>query len=224
MKGREANDHAMDVSAPSVLHKLFQHFRTKRMRLFERTLQVSNRTRVLDLGGGSSIWQFASVQPRLTILNLPGAEERMSRRIDWVIGDGRMLPFRDGSFDVVFSNSVIEHVGTRAEQQRFADEIARVGRRYWIQTPNRRFPIELHLMLPLIHFLPKSWQRRIVNRFTVWERLTHPSEPVRAFYLHHFLNELNLLDQGELSKLFPDATVIVERVLGIPKSLIAVRR
>lgn len=78
-------------------------------------------------------------------------------------------------------------------------------------------------MLPLVHFFPKSWQRVIVNRFTLWERLAHPSEPARAYYLDHFLNELNLLSTNDLKSLFPGATVMAERVLGFPKSLIAFR-
>lgn len=193
------------------------------MRLFERTFQVSPRTRVLDVGGSPLIWEFAPVQPRLTVLNFPSAIERGYHGMDLVAGDGRRLPFRDGAFDIVFSNSVIEHAGTRAEQRQFADEVARVGRRYWVQTPNRFFPVELHMMLPFIHYLPKSWQRPIVTRFTGWQLLVRPDEEARRSYIDHFLNELNLLDAGELRALFPDATVISERLLGMPKSLIAVR-
>lgn len=193
------------------------------MRLFERTFDISSRTRVLDVGGSPRIWDLASVQPQLTILNLAAAVERTSRPIDLVAGDGRMLPFEDAAFDIVFSNSVIEHVGTRADQRTFAAEIARVGRQYWVQTPNRRFPVELHVMLPLVHYLPKSWQKRIVDRFTIWERLIRPDEHMRAFYLHHFLNELNLLDAHDLRALFPESKVISETVLGLSKSLIAVR-
>lgn len=211
------------MSNATRLTRFVRHFRTRRMRLFERTLEISSRTRVLDVGGSLSIWQFAHVQPQLTIFNLPPAIERTSRRVDAVAGDARALPFRDGAFDIVFSNSVIEHIGTRADQRRFAEEVARVGRQYWVQTPNRHFPIELHVMLPFIHYLPKSWQRRIVTRFTLWERFVHPSEAARAFFIDHFLNELNLLDAGELRSLFPDSKVISETVLGFSKSLIAVR-
>jgi Methyltransferase domain len=211
------------VSNEALLHNLFRHFRSRRMRLFERTLHISSRTSVLDVGGSPLIWEFAAVQPRLTILNLPSAIERSSRSIQLVAGDARLLPFNDAAFDVVFSNSVIEHIGAQSDQCRFAQEVARVGRQYWIQTPNRHFPIELHMMLPLIHYLPKSWQRRIVNRFTVWEKIVRPTEQFRASYVHHFLDELNLLDAREMKSLFPDAKVISERVLGLSKSLIAVR-
>ncbi len=70
------------------------------------------------------------------------------------------LPFADQSFDLVFSNSVIEHVGSRDTQARFASEIARVGKLFWLQTPNRYFPIEQHLWTPLVHWLPRRWQGR----------------------------------------------------------------
>ena len=211
------------VTSQALLHKLFRYFRSRRMRLFERTLQISRQTRVLDVGGSPLIWEFASIQPRLTIVNLPSAIERSSDHISFVAADARVLPFRDAAFDVVFSNSVIEHIGSQADQRKFAEEVARVGRRYWIQTPNRHFPIELHVMLPLIHYFPKSWQRRIVHRFTVWEKIMQPTQQSRAFYVHHFLEELNLLDARELQSLFPDANVISETLFGLSKSLIAVR-
>ena len=134
-----------------------------------------------------------------------------------------MLPFKDLAFDVVFSNSVIEHVGARADQERFAQEVGRVGHRYWIQTPNRHFPVELHVMFPFVHDLPKSWQRPILNRFTVWQLLVRPTEQERLSYVDHVLNDLNLLDASELQALFPSGTVISERVLGLPKSLVAIR-
>lgn len=192
------------------------------MRLFERTFCITPQTRILDVGGSPIIWQFARVQPRLTILNFPSALERAAAGADLVGADGRMLPFKDNAFDIVFSNSVIEHVGTRKDQQKFADEVRRVGRCHWIQTPNRRFPIELHLMLPFIHYLPKPVQRAVVTRFTVWQYLIRPREAERTSYINHFLSELNLLDAAALQQLFPSASIVRERMAGLTKSLIAV--
>jgi hypothetical protein len=192
------------------------------MRLFERTFHITPQTRVLDVGGSSFIWQFASVRPRLTILNFPSALDHGFVGVDRVAADGRMLPFKDNSFDIVFSNSVIEHVGTTADQQRFADEARRVGRSFWIQTPNRRFPVELHLMLPFIHYFPKQVQRAIVTRFTIWQHVVRPREAERSSYISHFLCDLNLLDASSLQRLFPDATIVRERMAGFTKSLIAV--
>lgn len=193
------------------------------MRRFERTFALTPRTRVLDVGGSPLIWQFASIQPRLTILNLPAALGWAAPAIARVAGDGCMLPFRDAAFDIVFSNSVIEHLGTQSQRERFAQEIARVGRYYWVQTPNRHFPLEMHLMMPIVHYLPKNWQSRIIRRFTIWQLLAEPSRAQREYYIHHVLNELHLLNASELQALFRDGRIVRERFLGLTKSLIAVR-
>lgn len=211
------------MTASLIVQRAFQHFRSQRMRLFEKTFRISSQTRILDVGGSPDIWKFSSTAPKLTLLNLPSALVSSRSGIAQVAADGRILPFRDQSFDIVFSNSVIEHVGGALDQQRFATEVSRVGRYYWVQTPNRRFPIELHLMMPLIHYMPKTLQVRLVNRFTLWEVLIKPSEFERTAYINHFLNELRLLDAPALQALFPEAHILTERTLGLRKSLIAVR-
>jgi 2-polyprenyl-3-methyl-5-hydroxy-6-metoxy-1,4-benzoquinol methylase len=193
------------------------------MRMFEKTFALTPRTRVLDVGGSSQIWDFVTVRPRLTIVNLPSAVEAAGADEDHIAGDGCMLPFRDGSFDIVFSNSVIEHVGSAVNQQRFAAEIARVGRCYWVQTPNRLAPFEMHAMLPFVHLLPKRWQSTIIRKFTPWELFARPTEAQKEYFYNHVVQELLLLDEHELRNLFPGAQIINERVMGLPKSLLAVR-
>jgi hypothetical protein len=196
------------------------HFRRQRMRRFLREFAIDARTRILDIGGTPDCWQLIGERPRVTLLNTPRAKDDLRGAASWVAGDGRALPFRDGSFDIVFSNSVIEHVGAAAGQQRFANEVARVGRAYWVQTPNRWFPVEQHLLTPLVHWLPKSWQRAIVPRFTVWAAVMRVSPDRRQFYLDHYLSEVNLLDARDLCRLFPNGRLIRERLCGWTKSLI----
>jgi hypothetical protein len=191
------------------------------MRRFVRECGITAETRVLDIGGTPDNWQLISVTPRLVLLNMPRARADLAGAAQWVAGDGRQLPFRDAAFDVVFSNSVIEHVGDAASQERFAREVARVGRAYWVETPNRWFPIEQHLLTPLVHWLPKHWQRAIVRRGTVWSALTRPTPDRRDFYIEHFLRDVRLLSRRELARLFPGARIIRERFLGLTKSLIA---
>src|SRR5579863_5094084 len=147
----------MKSSMPLAADRLSQWFRARRMRLFLAEFPLTGDTRVLDVGGNPRIWSTlpATVRPQITYLNLPRAAESDDDRQHLVFGDGCHLPFADHSFDIAFSNSVIEHVGGSDAQARFAEEIRRVGRAYWVQTPNRRFPVEQHLLTPLIHWLPK---------------------------------------------------------------------
>ena len=193
------------------------------MRHFQQTFAITAETRILDVGGSRSCWELLTVRPRITFLNLAGFPPDASARRQWVIADGCVLPFADASFDVVFSNSVIEHVGGPERQSLFAREAARAGKAYWIQTPNRWFPIETHMWTPFVHFLPPRWQAAIVARFTVWQMMTHPTPQQRDSYLRHFLSDIRLLDAAGLRTLFPGSTVVRERFLGFTKSLIAVK-
>jgi SAM-dependent methyltransferase len=161
--------------------------------------------------------------PRLVLLNQSRARHEIGAAETVVLGDGASLPFADQSFELVFSNSVIEHVGSREQQARFAAEIARVGKQYWVQTPNRYFPIEHHLWTPFIHWLPHRWQVAVAKRFSVWQTLTRTTPEQREFYLDHYLDSIRLLAASDLRVLFPGATVLRERFLGWTKSLVAWR-
>ncbi len=198
-------------------------FRTRRMRRFLTECALTPTTRVLDVGGNPLIWATLppSARPHLVYLNLPRAAEPEDGVSAWVFADGRQLPFADKSFDLVFSNSVIEHVGSMASQKQFADEIQRVGRTHWVQTPNRWFPVEPHLLTPLIHWLPRSWQRVLVPRVSVWA-LTSEANPLQRQYMFdHYFNDIVLLTAGELASLFPESRLIRERALGWTKSFVA---
>lgn len=135
------------------------------------------------------------------------------------MADGKALPFCDRAFDIVFSNSVIKHLGTIDQQRLFADECRRVGIRYYIQTPNRNFPIEPHFLTPIIHYLPRHIQRKLLQ-YTPWALITKPSEQK----IQQVFEEIRLLDKKELQSLFPDAEIWKERFLGLVKSWIAVRK
>ena len=203
---------------------VMRRFRARRMREFVRRFGVTQDTRILDVGGTPVNWLLADVRPRVTLLNMPRGQERGEAGFTFVSGDGCQLPFRDQSFEIVFSNSVIEHVGAPDQQRRFANEIRRVGKSYWVQTPNRRFPVEQHLLTPFVHWLPRSMQRAWVTKWTVWDWVERPSPDRRDFYIQHFLGDIRLLSDTELAALFPDAEILRERSLGWTKSLIAVKR
>jgi hypothetical protein len=132
----------------------------------------------------------------------------------WVRADGRALPFADRSFDLVFSNSVIEHVGNEQSQAQFAGEIRRVGRRYWVQAPNRYFPVEPHFNFPAFQFLPMSvrvWVARIWPYS--WPKQNEPELVVSQ------ARSIRLPSVGEMLNWFPGATVYPEKFLGLTKSV-----
>lgn len=193
------------------------------MQRFAREFGIKGETRILDVGGGPFNWSLLDVKPRVTIVNMPRAREAFDDHFVCVFADGRRLPFPDQSFDIVFSNSVIEHVGDWDSQRTFAAEIARVGRTYWVQTPNRGFPVEPHLMTPFLHFLPREWQSVIARRFTVWAMIERPSRDRWEYYIEHYLRDIRLVDAGEMQRLFPGAEIMRERLGGMTKALVAMR-
>lgn len=206
------------------LERMSRQFRARRMSAMIRILGVRDGWRVLDVGGTIDLWELAPVAPDLVLLNQSRAAADIGSGVPVVYGDGLALPFADGSFDLVFSNSVIEHVGNHHIQEVFAREIARVGRSYWVQTPDRRFPVEQHLWTPALHWLPRAVQKRLLRYpVTPWEWVTKPGTAEREYYLSHYCDAVHLLDQKGLKRLFPDAAILVERAFGWPKSLIAYR-
>lgn len=214
----------MPLGAKQRFELAMRSFRKRRMEEFVSAMGITASTRVLDVGGTPLNWRLLDARPRVTLLNTPRAQEPAAPGFEFVTANGCELPFRDRSFSIVFSNSVIEHVGSRDEQRRFAQEIRRVGIHYWVQTPNRWFPVEPHLLTPGLHFLPRNAQRALAHRWTVWDAVEHPSPDRRNFYIEHYLNDIRLLDAADLARLFPDGRVLRERWCGFTKSLIVVRR
>ncbi|HVW07120.1 MAG TPA: methyltransferase domain-containing protein [Bryobacteraceae bacterium] len=207
------------------LARIQKSFRAKRMRRFLHAFPGAGSSRILDVGGTAEIWELMpGAAGRVSLLNMPSATAEKGKAAAEVIhGDGCRLPFADGAFDIVFSNSVIEHVGDAEAQSRFASEIRRTGRAYWVQTPNRYFPIEMHLLTPFVHLLPQRWRAFIVRRFTVWQWIHHPSADRKEFYVEHFISDIRLLSAAEMKQLFPDAVILRERFLLFTKSLVAYR-
>lgn len=177
---------------------------------------------MLDVGGYPWTWTHAEGCWPVTCLNIDTADTSLGRRgrFECVRGDGRDLPYPAGAFDVVYSNSVIEHVGSWEDQRRFAAEIRRVGRRVWVQTPNRRFPVEPHLVAPFVHFLPRRLQHVLARWATPWGWENRPT----AEQAREFVDSIRLLTFREMQGLFPDCTILRERFLGMTKSFIAVRK
>lgn len=189
------------------------------MAVFAALYAPSDSTRIVDVGGYEFNWTLITQKPLVTLVNLE--DEAWERgRFRKMKGDGKALMFADNSYDIAYSNSVIEHVGGWDDQVAFATEIRRVARKYYVQTPNRSFIIEPHLVAAFIHLLPFAVTRRLVRWCSVWGWVTKPSQA----QVDNLLRSIRLLDRTEMKQLFPDAEIIEERFLGMTKSLIASRR
>jgi hypothetical protein len=198
---------------------LFIRFRRRRMKLFFASFSPSGDTLVLDIGGTPQTWTSeseAAAQFSVTLINIRTNGQIENGRFTSVEGDATALPFVDNAFDIAFSNSVIEHVGTWERQQAFAREARRVARNLWIQTPARSFPIEAHLLAPYIQYLPKRMQHSIVR----WT----PRGLLQPEVVHEIVDEVRLLTYCEVKHLFPDCRILKERLLGLTKSYVAVRQ
>jgi len=187
------------------------------MRNFLRWIGVNDRTTIIDVGGTPFMWHLTERAPSVTIVNLKAPWPIEGSRV--VLASGLALPFQDRSFDVCFSNSVIEHVGDARARANFAREVRRVAKRYWVQTPNRRFPLETHFVCLFLHWLPFHMTRHLIRHISLWGWLTRASQ----VDIDEALRTLTLLDEREMRELFPDAKIVKERFLGMVKSLIAVR-
>jgi SAM-dependent methyltransferase len=188
-------------------------WRERRYNLFLEACHVRPDERILDVGagGGWALERFNRTNPIIALDLHPREGEWLSAsNVSVAQGDATQLPYGDGAFPVAFSNSVIEHI-PRELQPAFASEIRRVAERYFVQTPNRYFPIEPHYQFPLFQFLPRRTQRALNQRFSLGWRTRGEWE------------EVNLLTARDMRRLFPDAEIRRERLFGLTKSLIAVR-
>jgi Methyltransferase domain len=197
---------------------LFLRFRRRRMKQFFALLAPTLADRVVDIGGSVHTWGSESETHApfsVTLVNNLQYEDVAGERFQSIEADATALPFSDNAFDIAFSNSVIEHLGTWEKQQAFAREARRVAPKLWIQTPARSFPIEAHLLAPYIQYLPKSLQHRIVR----WT----PRGLLNPGVVHGIVDEVRLLTYREVARLFPDCRILRERFFGLTKSYIAVR-
>lgn len=193
---------------------LHQRFRQQKIQLFLDLVRASGQGgRLLDVGGGPGIsGEFAHLYVKfdeVVIVNLTVPQTNVCDGISLktVVADGKNLPFGEGSFEWVFSNAVIEHVGAWPAQQQFANEIRRVASRgYFVTTPNKFFPIEPHAMLPFYQFLPQGVQRKVA--------------PYSPGYLREY-EEIHLLSARRMKALFPEATLVAVGFPVLGNSLVA---
>lgn len=156
---------------------------------------------------------------RITLLNLTPEKVRDDGLFEYSVGDGTAIGLPDNAFDLVHSNSVIEHVGSWQRMLMFSREVRRAAPRYFVQTPNYWFPWEPHFGMPLFQYLPYPVQAALLmrRRCGFFARCSSLSAAMEA------VESVHLLDRKMLSCLFPDARIVHERFCGMTKSFTAVR-
>jgi hypothetical protein len=178
--------------------------------------------RILDLGGTNAFWEQRGWAGRpdvqIVTVNLLEEEQR-HENLEPRVGDVTALAVDDASFDIVFSNSVIEHLMTFEQQEKMAREVRRAGAVYWVQTPNFWFPVEPHFLTVGWHWLPRRVRIRLLQRRGFGWCARCPDPTVAARYV----DEVRLMRRNELSRLFPDARIVRERIGPLTKSFIAIR-
>lgn len=203
---------------------LASRFRAGRFRLFAEMLRdAPGEVRILDAGGTALMWQRhrneLPAKIHVTLLNKEFAEQPRLPYVSCVVGDARdMGMFPDRHFDVCFSNSLIEHL--RAEDQvSAAREIRRVAKGYFVQTPNRYFPLEPHSLVPGWQFLPVALRTHLLQKKD-WGWMKRVRDPALA---REAVQSIRLLDERELRRLFSDGRIHREKVGPLSKSLVAWR-
>jgi hypothetical protein len=177
--------------------------------------------RVVDLGGTAEMWQRAPVHPaHVHVVNLAPPPAELPGWITAGTADvtDPAVAAGLGSYDLVFSNATIEHVGGHGARRRFAAAVRSLAPLHWVQTPYRYFPVEPHFVAPGFQFLPLAARARLVRRWP----LTH-SRPASHQEALDAVIGVELLGRAEMRHLFPGSILLSERVLGVTKSLIAVR-
>jgi hypothetical protein len=199
-----------------------QRMRARRWDWFRAEFPDIESMSVVDLGGTVEAWLRAPVQPACVhVVNL--APQSAMSLPGWIradVADACDLPDRviGHSYDLVFSNSVLEHVGGHAQRARFAEAVHKLAGRHWVQTPYRYFPVEPHWLFPGFQFLPLAARARVSHRWP----LTHTRPANKGEGLTAAL-WVDLVGRCELAYLFPTSVIRAERLAGMTKSLIAVK-
>lgn len=209
------------LADPASTGSLATKTREKNFNIFKGLMsRLTRPLKILDIGGTQLYWEKMNFTEEkdveIILLNISKSEANYPN-FKSIAGDARDLTaFKDKEFDIVFSHSVIEHVGGFEDQQRMAKEIKRVGKSYFIQTPNFYFPMETHFLFPMFQFFPFRLKVWMISHFDLgW----FPRTPDKQKAIET-VNSIRLLREKELHELFPEGTLYREKLLGFTKSFI----
>lgn len=220
-------DKLVDYSNPASFGSSLRRNRSMRVtRLAQDMFERHGRCRILDLGGTYYYWKIfpedwlEKYNVEITLLNLDAIPlpQEAGKRFESVVGNACDLSrYKEKEFDLVHSNSVIEHVGSWDDMSSMASESTRVGKAIYHQTPYFWFPIEPHFLCPLLHWLPLSLRAKIARRVALgnWPRADSFDAAMKA------QTSAILLDRSMMASLFGNAKIEFELFFGIPKSVVA---
>jgi hypothetical protein len=201
---------------------------TPLLNMIKECYKQNGRVSIADIGGTEEYWKIVDDhflkenKVEITIINLPEVSIAYDHDIfKFVAADACDLScFKNYSFDIAHSNSVIEHVGEWTRMVKFACEMKRISRSYFIQTPNYWFPIEPHCMTPFFHWLPQPIKIWLVMNFQLghWGKATTIEKAIRT------VESARLLNRKMLKYLFEDSDLIPERIFLFPKSFVLIKR
>lgn len=228
--GTEANNERTDSEKPAVYHydpansfyvNRVYSVRERIFRIVFDTIQPTENMKVLDVGvtgdrehAESNLFEkFYPFPHRITAVGVEDSRflEDEYPGLQFVrVEPGQPYPFDDGEFDFVMSHAVVEHVGLEVDQRTFIEEIIRVGHTTCITTPNRFYPIELHVWLPFVHWLPRPLAQSVLRTL--------------GYSFYGEPGNLTLLSKRSLRKLYPgdvDVTIKRFRFLGLVSNYLA---
>ena len=201
-----------------LMEKFREKSREKKYQLFIKQLNPKPEDIILNIGAGNGLFleSFYNNRERIIALDIELKMlldlKRKYSEIQCIVADARILPFKDKSVKIVFSNAVIEHVGANVNQKKFASEIRRVSQKYYITVPNKYFPFEFHYRLPLYQFIPKSIQKWLFKKFKI------------GLWYENKWEDINLLSYRQLKKYFPNTRVVKLRITFCAETLICYKK
>ena len=172
----------------------------------------------MDVGGTEIYWERMGLDTNNIVVTLLNLEHHKTNKDNFVSikGDATNLSsFKDNHFDIVYSNSVIEHLFTFDNQKLMASEIMRVGKAYYVQTPNYYFPIEPHWLFPFFQFFPFKVKVFLTKNFNLGHYKKSTSKEAAIIRV----SEVKLLTEKQMKELFPNGKVYRETFLGFLKSI-----
>ena len=211
-----------DMAREADPNSLSARMRRRRFDLFlDLVKDLPRPMRILDLGGRQKFWEVMgfsdSSDVHITVANVEPVDARSENFTSLQADATNLHMIKDQEFDIAFSNSVIEHVGNYAQQRKMANEMQRVAKSYFLQTPNYWFPMEAHVLVPGFQWMPDQMKMQVVRNFKTGRDRKRYTDIEEA---RERVESIQLLTRRQLMELFPGGNLYEERFMGLVKSLV----